>query len=173
MLALVLFPCLGCLNAATPVVDHDLAVTVSIPHKRIDVVDTITLDRDRAALDLLLHAGMTPTVDGGKAFTIGTSKVDLVGYDGGAILDRPKAILGLRPEHLSIQDHAEPGQTIAAVVEIDEPMGADSLVWLVAEGRQISVRVPVERRPTTGTKVHLKVDISKASIFDEASELRI
>ena len=113
------------------------------------------------------------TVDGGRAFTIGNSKVDLVGYDGGAILDRPKAILGLRPEHLSIQDHAEPGQTIAAVVEIDEPMGADSLVWLEAEGRQISVRVPVERRPTTGTKVHLKVDISKASIFDEASELRI
>ncbi len=113
------------------------------------------------------------TVDGGKAFTFGSTKIDLAGYDGGAILDRPKAILGLRPEHLLIQDHAEPGHTIPAEVEIDEPMGADSLVWLVAEGKQMSVRVPVERRQAPGTKVHLKVDIAKASIFDEASELRI
>jgi multiple sugar transport system ATP-binding protein len=113
------------------------------------------------------------TVDGGKAFTFGDLKLDLAGYEGSAIMDRPKAILGLRPEHLVIQDHAEPGRTIPAVVEIDEPMGADSLVWLVAGGKQISVRVPVERRQATGTQVHLKVDMSKASIFDETSELRI
>jgi hypothetical protein len=47
------------------------------------------------------------------------------------------------------------------------------LVWLESEGKQISVRVPFEHRPKQGAKVHLKVDISKASLFDETTELRI
>ena len=113
------------------------------------------------------------TVNGGKQFKFGSVSLDLAGYEGGAIMDRPKAIIGLRPEHLTMLDHAIPGHTIPAVVEIDEPMGADSLVWLLAEGKQISVRVPVEHRPQAGMNVHLKVDISKASIFDETNELRI
>jgi multiple sugar transport system ATP-binding protein len=86
---------------------------------------------------------------------------------------REKAILGLRPEHLTITDSAEAGRTLPAVVEIDEPMGADSLVWLKAGETSISVRVPVERRPAHGASVHLRVDIPKASIFDTRTEQRI
>jgi len=118
----------------------------------------------------LLHGA---TVDNGKAFQFGDVKIDLAGYEGGAILERPKAILGLRPEHLTIQTKAEAGKTIPAVVEIDEPMGADSLVWLLAGGVQMSVRMPVEKRMAPGTKVHLKVDIAKSSIFDAGSEQRV
>jgi multiple sugar transport system ATP-binding protein len=113
------------------------------------------------------------TVDGGKAFQFGGAKIDLTGYEGGAIMDRPKAILGLRPEHLAIVHEAIPGHTIPAVVEIDEPMGADSLVWLLVEGKQMSVRVPVEHRPQQGAQVHLRVDIPKSSLFDETNEQRI
>ena len=114
------------------------------------------------------------TVDNGRAFQFGATKIDLAGYDGGMIGDRDKAILGLRPEHLHIQTEAEPGHTIPAMVEIDEPMGADSLVWLEAEGGvQMAVRVPVERRMAPGTHVHLKVEISKASIFDTVTEQRV
>ena len=115
------------------------------------------------------------TVDGGRAFQFGGTKLDMTGYDhAGHIGDRPKAILGLRPEHLHIQDHAEPGVTLPATVEIDEPMGADSLVWLEAEGgAQVSVRVPVEQRPAIGAKVHLKIEIAKASIFDAETEQRV
>ena len=113
------------------------------------------------------------TVNGGKQFKFGGVSLDLAGYEGGAIMDRPKAIIGLRPEHLTIVDTAIPGHTIPAVVEIDEPMGADSLVWLLVEGKQMSVRVPVEHRPAAGLHVHLKVEISKASLFDETNELRI
>ena len=113
------------------------------------------------------------TVDGGRAFLFGDTRIDLAGYDGGAVLERSKAILGLRPEHLHIQMEPEAGHTIPALVEIDEPMGADSLVWLKAGETQMSVRVPVERRLAPGTHVHLKVDISKASIFDTSSEQRV
>jgi multiple sugar transport system ATP-binding protein len=113
------------------------------------------------------------TIDGGRAFQFGSTRIDLSDYDGGAVGARPKAILGLRPEHLDIQEHEEPGSTIPAVVEIDEPMGADSLVWLKANGTHMSVRVEVERRMKPGTPVFLKVDIAKASIFDAGTEQRI
>jgi multiple sugar transport system ATP-binding protein len=106
-------------------------------------------------------------------FIAGDLSLDLSGYDGGALIDRPKAILGLRPEHLTIHGHAEDGRTIPAVVEIDEPMGADSLIWLMAQGVQMSVRVPVERRLDAGTEVHLRVDIPKASLFDVGTEQRV
>ena len=41
-------------------------------------------------------------------------------------------MLGLRPEHMHIDAGPESGHTdaIDAAVELVEPMGADSLVWL-------------------------------------------
>jgi multiple sugar transport system ATP-binding protein len=113
------------------------------------------------------------TVDGGRSFRCGDHFLDLAGYEGGAVLDRPRAILGLRPEHLDLRHQADPGRSLPAVVEIDEPMGADSLVWLKMDHQQISVRVPVERRLKPGTEVHVHVDMSKASLFDAATEQRI
>jgi multiple sugar transport system ATP-binding protein len=113
------------------------------------------------------------TVDGGRSFRCGDHSLDLAGYEGRAVLDRPRAILGLRPEHLDLRHQADPGRSLPAVVEIDEPMGADSLVWLKMDHQQISVRVPVERRLKPGTEVHVHVDMSKASLFDAATEQRI
>jgi multiple sugar transport system ATP-binding protein len=111
-------------------------------------------------------------VKGGK-FISNDMIIDLSGYEGGALIDRPKAILGLRPEHLTVTSAAQSGKTIEAIVEIDENLGADSLLWLKAGENQISVRIPVEDRLTAGTKVHLQVDMSKASIFDAETENRV
>ncbi len=113
------------------------------------------------------------TVDGGTAFETAGTTLSLSGYEGGAVGARDKAILGLRPEHLEMVDAPIPGKTIPAMVEIDEPMGADSLVWLKVGDVPVSVRVPVENRPEHGKSVHLRVDISKASVFDAVSEQRI
>jgi multiple sugar transport system ATP-binding protein len=106
-------------------------------------------------------------------FVLRDTTLSLQGYDGGALIDRPKAILGLRPEHLTLAEGPDRGNTIPATVELDEPMGADSLIWLRAEGQPLSVRVPVERRLAPGTAVHLRVDMPKASLFDSGSEARI
>jgi multiple sugar transport system ATP-binding protein len=113
------------------------------------------------------------TVDNGRTFRLGEHTIAMADYEGGAMLDRPRAILGLRPEHIKIAAEPRPGTSLPAVVEIDEPMGADSLVWLRAAGQQVSVRVPVERRLDPGTPVHLHLDISKASLFDAQSEQRV
>ncbi|MFP5479700.1 MAG: ABC transporter ATP-binding protein [Alphaproteobacteria bacterium] len=113
------------------------------------------------------------TVDGGRAFQFGATKIDLAGYDGGAVLERDDAILGVRPEHITVSTSPVSGPSIPAEVEIDENLGADSLLWLKAEGTNMSVRVPVEGRVPPGTKVHLGLDIPKASLFDATTEQRI
>ena len=113
------------------------------------------------------------TVDGGRAFQFGSTKIDLQGYDGGAVLERDQAILGVRPEHITVSMTPPPGPSIPAEVEIDEHLGADSLLWLKSEGANLSVRVPVEGRLPPGTRVHLGLDIAKASLFDAKTEQRI
>jgi len=113
------------------------------------------------------------TVEGGRAFQFGATKIDLAGYDGGAVLERDQAILGVRPEHITVSTSPLAGPSIPAEVEIDEHLGADSLLWLKAEGANLSVRVPVEGRLPPGTKVHLGLDIPKASLFDAKTEQRI
>ena len=113
------------------------------------------------------------TVEGGKAFLFGDTRIDLSGYDGGAVLERDKAILGVRPEHITVHHDAPPGPSIPAVVEIDEHLGADSLLWLKSGAKEVCVRVAVEGRLPAGTKVHLGLDIGKASLFDEKTEQRI
>ncbi len=113
------------------------------------------------------------TVDGGRAFQFGATKIDLSGYAGGAVLERDQAILGVRPEHITVSTTPSVGPSIPAEVEIDEHLGADSLLWLKAEGISLSVRVPVEGRLPAGAKVHLGLDIPKASLFDAKTEQRI
>ncbi|MBA3909103.1 MAG: ABC transporter ATP-binding protein [Rhodobacter sp.] len=113
------------------------------------------------------------TIEGGRAFQFGDTRIDLAGYDGGAVLERDQAILGVRPEHISVSHEAPSGPSIPAVVEIDENLGADSLVWLMCGTKEICVRVPVEGRLPAGTQVHLALDIHKASLFDAKTEQRI
>ena len=113
------------------------------------------------------------TVNGGKTFEFGETMIDLAGYDGGAVLERDQAILGVRPEHITISTTAVPGRTIPAVVEIDENLGADSLLWLECGAKKVCVRIPVEGRLAAGTPVHLGLDIAKASLFDAKTEQRI
>ena len=112
-------------------------------------------------------------VDGGTAFLFGERRIDLAGYDGGAVGNREKAVLGLRPEHITVSLTPVAGPSLPAVVEIDENLGADSLLWLKLDGQSVCVRVPVEGRLPSGTEVHLGLDIAKASLFDAETEQRI
>ena len=82
-----------------------------------------------------------------------------------------KVILGVRPEHVKVD---EPGAEVHdAVVDIEEPMGADNLLWLKLAGQTISVRIAGARRYAPGKAVKLGFDMSMASIFDAVTENRI
>ncbi|MGO7200881.1 TOBE domain-containing protein, partial [Rhizobium ruizarguesonis] len=58
-------------------------------------------------------------------------------------------------------------------VDIEEPVGADNLLWLKHAGHTMSVRVNGARRFNVGAKVKLSFDMTVASVFDAESELRL
>jgi len=108
----------------------------------------------------------------GENFTLGSEQVSLAGYDANDALRDGKVIVGVRPEHTKIYTEAGAGRFVATV-DIDEPMGSDSLIWLSCQGQTVSVRAGVEENYKIGSEVYLSFDASKASVFDLKTEQRM
>jgi multiple sugar transport system ATP-binding protein len=110
----------------------------------------------------------------GKCFVLGSRKVPLEDYPAIALRDGA-AELGVRPEHISVNGQPGKGYTdpIPATVDIVEPMGSDSLVWLQVEGQQLSARVESSHRFEPGEKTHVRFRPALASIFDAATGDRL
>ncbi len=113
-------------------------------------------------------AGEIAVAEGKAVFHIGQTAVGLDGYDG-ALQPGRKATLGVRPEHvrLEIEDGFE------ATVDLDEPMGADSLVWLRLNGHPLSARVEAGKRYRAGEKVRIAFKPDTLSLFDAQTEERL
>ena len=112
------------------------------------------------------------TVSGGN-IQVGEASISLDGYDANESIKDGKATLGVRPEYISIETEARDGITVPATVEIFEPMGSDSLIWLDTGGQKVSVRIPSGDEHAPGSTVHLNFDISRASLFDPGTEARM
>ena len=111
---------------------------------------------------------------GGTAFHSGDISVPLAGYDGNTPKNGQRVILGVRPEHTEIRAaDAADAAGVPATVDLDEPMGSDSLVWLTMAGKPISVRTTTEHGFRHGDRVRLAFDVSKASLFDKETEERL
>ncbi len=114
--------------------------------------------------------------NGGKAaFVTNGVTFSLDGYETAEALKPGRAVvLGVRPEHVKVNEDIKPGaETHDAVVDIEEPMGADNLLWLKHAGHTMSVRINGSRRFSPGTALKLGFDMRLASLFDAESELRI
>ncbi len=109
------------------------------------------------------------------AFDLAGQRISVDGYraNGGDLNGGGTAVLGVRPEHVTIQAQSRPDQTIEATVDIEEPMGADSLQWLRVGDQQLSVRKRADVQHEPGSTVHLDFDLAKASLFDANSEQRL
>jgi multiple sugar transport system ATP-binding protein len=113
---------------------------------------------------------------GAKAkFKLGTLNIPLKSYLPDTPLSAKPATLGVRPEHIRVNGAAEDGATESypAVVDIVEPMGADTLIWLKVEGQTISARVESNEHYEPGQKVKVRFRINLASVFDDATTNRI
>jgi multiple sugar transport system ATP-binding protein len=110
----------------------------------------------------------------GLEFSTDGVSIPLNGYKQsiGSPVAGQKAVLGVRPEHVLVDDPMA-GRTYDAVVDIEEPMGADNLLWLKFAGVTMSVRIAGSRRFSPGTHVKLSFDIPLCSLFDAKSEERI
>ncbi|MCV3737360.1 ABC transporter ATP-binding protein [Rhizobium sp. TRM96647] len=112
--------------------------------------------------------------DGKPVFAAGGVTFSLHGYKAGeALVPGRKVVLGVRPEHVAVDEAAAGGELHEAVVDIEEPMGADNLLWLKHAGHTMAVRTAGARRFSPGTKVRLTFDMTLASLFDAATEERI
>jgi multiple sugar transport system ATP-binding protein len=80
------------------------------------------------------------------------------------------AALGIRPEHVSLNSGDGWPFSATASVDVVEPMGSDTLVWLKLAGQKFSVRMSSERAPQAGDQVTVGFDPMRASLFDAAGD---
>ena len=100
------------------------------------------------------------------AAELGSHQQSLDGYEWAGAAPVGKSIeFGVRPEHIIIGAVKDKG-ALPAVVELVEPMGSDSLVWLELGDQKISVRVESSMHFKRGEKVGLIFKADRASLFD-------
>ncbi len=106
---------------------------------------------------------------------LGGQKIPLKDYTPDAPLKAGAAVLGVRPEHIQLDMAATKVNSDAykAVVDLVEPMGSDSLVWLKIDDTLFSARVESNQHFDPGQKVDVRFRIGLASVFDEASGDRL
>jgi multiple sugar transport system ATP-binding protein len=79
-----------------------------------------------------------------------------------------KAVLGVRPEHISLV----PGGSLQGRVTLVEPMGAHRVVWLDCGGKQLSCILQGSRAIAPDDAVAFEIDAQRASLFDPDSGQR-
>ncbi|TPN79470.1 sn-glycerol-3-phosphate ABC transporter ATP-binding protein UgpC [Mesorhizobium sp. CU2] len=111
--------------------------------------------------------------DGGWRFSAEGLTVPLGTYDFDRQPQPGPAVFGIRPEHVSLNSGSGWPFSVAGKVEVVEPMGSDTLVWLRLAGQKFSVRVASERAPRNDEAVTVGFDPMRASLFDAETGNRL
>jgi multiple sugar transport system ATP-binding protein len=87
-----------------------------------------------------------------------------------------KIILGIRPEHIHIANEETLSRRpnaarVTARVEVVEPTGAETIVIMLLDGKEITSRFAPDLAPGTGETIELAFDMDKACLFDPTTEL--
>ena len=77
-----------------------------------------------------------------------------------------KATLGVRPRAFELAVESAAG-TLSAVADIIEPMGAETLIHMVENNRDIRVVVDRTRRVAPGERLHMRPKPGQVHVFDE------
>jgi multiple sugar transport system ATP-binding protein len=111
----------------------------------------------------------------GTEFSCDGFKVDMTGYEfatqtGGDT----SAWLGIRPEHILTGEAAESATfTGQAEIDIVEPMGSDTLVWVNFAGQSVRVRTEGQSPLKSGETLTLGFDAARLHLFDHKTEIRL
>jgi multiple sugar transport system ATP-binding protein len=79
-------------------------------------------------------------------------------------------IFGIRPENISTEPKEGSSKSVTLSVDISEPMGAESLVYLKAGTGNLIARIPGEHIFHQGEQVSVQFDLDKANLFDPETE---
>ena len=110
------------------------------------------------------------------SIVIGKGKVALKDYAAKGKLKIGQAVVfGVRPEHLRLNAGNEPGLSDAfdATVDLIEPMGSDSLVWLKLAEQILSARIESSQVYKPDEKITVRFRVGLASLFDAESSERL
>ncbi len=110
------------------------------------------------------------------SIAIGKGKVALKDYAAKGKLKIGQAVVfGVRPEHLRLNAGNEAGlsDSFDATVDLIEPMGSDSLVWLKLAGQILSARVESSQIYKPNEKITVRFRVGLASLFDAESSERL
>ncbi len=119
------------------------------------------------------HVSFVEDNTGGPPLTVALDEA-LAGKSA-AHLDKP-VIFGVRPE--AIHDaltvaSPDPGRTAEVKVEVAEPMGSETLLYLDTGATTFIARVSPTDRFDAGQKVQVTFDLTHAHLFDAATELAL
>jgi multiple sugar transport system ATP-binding protein len=84
---------------------------------------------------------------------------------GGSLAEGSKVTLGIRPRAFELTDQPDDA-TLAATVDIIEPMGAETLLHLLADGNDLRAVVDRRVRVPVGATVHVRLRRSQTHVFD-------
>ncbi len=110
------------------------------------------------------------------SLAIGKGKLALKAYAAiGRLAPGQQVVFGARPEHIRINAGNETGLSDAfdASVDLVEPMGSDSLVWLKLADHILSARVESSQTYKPGEKIKIKFRVGLASVFDAETSERL
>lgn len=177
------------LGTTTIYVTHDQAEAMTLAHRvavmrkgRLQQFDTPMNIYERPANRFVAEFVGSPSmnfVEGeveianrrvvGSALSIALSDEQatrLVGYDGKLVL------LGIRPEHITIDASAKDGSHQAEIY-VTELMGNETFVFLDLGQDRLIARAPAEFRADLGSKVSISFATEKLHFFDKDTEERI
>jgi multiple sugar transport system ATP-binding protein len=118
--------------------------------------------------------GRLQAKDGAMSFESAALNVDVSHYAfAGTPPHGQAAVLGVRPEAISLTAPSDPHAVSRAKVALVEPMGAHQVVWLDAAGISLAVNLDAGTPPLEGSEVGVAVDGAGLSLFDPASQLRL
>lgn len=114
---------------------------------------------------------------GGRLFAVldsGQARCELPLETHEAGLEDRDVILGLRPEQISLAGSDSTGlPTLRAEVQITEPTGPDTLVFVTLNQTKVCCRLAPDVAPQVGETLTLQFDPSKVLLFDAATGERL
>jgi len=108
-------------------------------------------------------------------FTCDDFQIDVTGYEFASRPGGDSAVwLGVRPEHILTGDAAaDATYTGTAEIDIVEPMGSDTLVWVNFAGQSVRVRTEGQSGLKSGDTLTIGFDAARLHLFDEKTEIRL
>jgi multiple sugar transport system ATP-binding protein len=88
--------------------------------------------------------------------------IDQVGYS------QKEVTIGIRPENLECTNKDVPGETIPAIVEVIEPLGSETYLYVKMNGTQLTLKTAPNLSFEIQQKVILRPNVNQFHLFDKS-----